>query len=151
MPLSAGMAARASAPASGRSTPILMTGPGPPNRQELPTVKERAATNAAAGERSTCRLSRFGLAAFWQYLYSSSLRYPLIHWRASEVVGPTSARSACENRVDGAPEAAIPVRRRRGAARHRRQLGRGGHAEQIHHRQPRHGRGGAEPPGQGAL
>src|SRR2546430_10933523 len=111
MPLSAGMAARASAPASGRSTPILMTGAGPPNRQELPTVKERAATNAAAGERSTCRLSRFGLAAFWQYLYASSLRYPLVHWRASEGVGPIPGRRGGENRVDGAPEAPIPVGR----------------------------------------
>src|SRR6266851_2539054 len=75
MPLSAGSAAPASAPLSGRSTPILMTGAGPPNRQELPTHKEMAATRAAR-RRSTCRLSRFGLAALWQYLYSSSLRHP---------------------------------------------------------------------------
>src|SRR6266513_2160982 len=119
MPLRAGTETPASAPLSGRSTPILMTGAGGPNKQEPPIVKERAATKAAAGGRSTCRLSRFGLAAFWQYLYSSSLR-PAVHWRASEV-GPTSARSTCEDRVDRAPEAAIPVRRRRGAARHRRQ------------------------------
>src|SRR6266852_2048339 len=121
MPLSAGTAARASAPLSGRSTPILITGAGPPNRQELPTHKEMAARRAARG-RSTCRLSRFGLAAFWQYLYSSSLRQPRFLGRASEAVSPTSARSACEDRVDGAPEAAVPVRRRRSAARHRRQL-----------------------------
>src|SRR6266571_1008955 len=77
MPLSAGTAARASAPLSGRSTPILMTGSGgPPNKQELPAVKERAVTRAAAGGRSTCRLSRFGLAALRQYLYSSSLGHP---------------------------------------------------------------------------
>src|SRR6266702_2919907 len=77
MPLSAGTAARASAPLSGRSTPILMTGSGgPPNKQELPAVKERAATRAAAGGRSTCRLSRIGLAALRQYLYSCSLEHP---------------------------------------------------------------------------
>src|SRR5437867_6777184 len=77
MPLSAGTAARASGPLSGRSTPILMTGSrGPPNKQELPAVKESAATRAAAGGRSTRRLSRFGLAALRQYLYSSSLGHP---------------------------------------------------------------------------
>src|SRR5712691_5596531 len=86
MPLSAGSAARASTPLSGRSTPILITGAGPPNRQELPTVKAKAATTARG--RSTCRLSRFRLAALWQYLYSSFPLTPAVSWPRVRGVSP---------------------------------------------------------------
>src|SRR5258706_412845 len=87
MPLRAGIAARASAPLSGRSTPILITGAGPPNRQELHTAKAKAATAAAWG-RSTCRLSRFRLAALWQYLYSSFPLTPAVSWPRVRGVSP---------------------------------------------------------------
>src|SRR6266566_1431814 len=133
IPFSAGMAARLSLPVRGRSAAMrsgLAAGAAlPPIVHPARRIPANAAQNRTA-ERMTDSRS----------VYSASF--------------PPSAghRSApFENGNQRTPQAPIAIRRRRRTACDRRQVGRGGQAQSLHHRELRRRRRDPEPPGQGAV